>query len=76
LSATSKAEMRLPISFELPPVLLGVGVGGVNSDAASGKISRICFKEASRNFKSTFQDIEGAKKNKKPLAHIQKVLSL
>jgi hypothetical protein len=57
--------MRLPISFELPPVSLGVGGG--NYDAASGKISmelvRI-FKEASRNFKITFQDIEDTKKSK------------
>jgi hypothetical protein len=49
----SKAELRLTIPFELPPVLLG---GGGNSDAASGKISRIrkCFHRASRNLKSIF----------------------
>jgi hypothetical protein len=41
LSAISKAELRLPIPFELPPVSFGAGGGGKNSDAASGKISRI-----------------------------------
>jgi hypothetical protein len=43
-----------------------VGSGGEDSDAASGKISRISkiLKEARRNFRSTFQDIEDAKKFK------------
>ncbi len=44
--------MRLPISFELPPVSLGVGSGGGNSDAASGKISRI-----SKNFQRSKQEL-------------------
>jgi hypothetical protein len=64
--------MRLPISFELPPVSLGVGgwVGmgpwGGNSDAASGKISRISkqFQRSKQELKRPFQDIEDAKKFK------------
>jgi hypothetical protein len=42
--------MRLPISFELQPDLLGVGGG--NSDAASGKLSRI-----GKNFQRSNQEL-------------------
>ncbi len=46
LSCFSKNELRFTIPFELPPVLLGGGGGREgDSDAVSGKISRIikCF---------------------------------
>jgi hypothetical protein len=50
--------LRLTIPFELPPVSLGDGRAG-NTDAASGNISIISvIIEASRNLKSTFQEIE------------------
>jgi hypothetical protein len=64
LSATSKAEIRLPISFKLPPVLLWVGVGeGILMWLTVKYLELVrIFKEASRNYKSTFQDIEDAKK--------------
>ncbi len=55
--AISKAELRLPIPFKLPPVSLGEGGGG-DSDAASSKYPELLgvFKEASRKFKSTFRE--------------------
>jgi hypothetical protein len=44
------------------------GGGGVDSDAAPGKIPLVSvFIEASRNLKSTFQKTEDAKKNLKTI---------
>jgi hypothetical protein len=68
LSVFSKAELRLTIPFELPPVSLG----SEDSDAASGKISIISISisiliETSRNLKSSFQDIKDTKKIKKTI---------
>jgi hypothetical protein len=50
LSAFSKAELRFPIFFEVPP-----GVG--NSDATSCKISRIskCFHRSKQELKGSRQ---------------------
>ncbi len=66
LSAFSKDELWLTISFELPPVLLGVsgGGGGLDSCAASGKITMelvSIFIEASRTLKITFLNNKDAK---------------
>ncbi len=67
MSATSKVEMRLPISFELSPDLVGGWGWGerilMRLPVKYLELVRI-FKGASRNFKSTFQDIEDAKKFK------------
>ncbi len=51
LSAFSKAELRVTNPFELPPVR--GGGGGVNYDAASGKISIIskCFQRSKQELK-------------------------
>jgi hypothetical protein len=48
--------LRFIIPFELPPVLLGVGWGGGDSDAASGTISKIskCFHGSKLALKTYF----------------------
>ncbi len=75
LSATSKAELRLPIPFALPPVSLGGGGGKIlmRVPVKCLELVRI-FKEANRNFRSTFRDVEDAKKFKKTSTPLQKVL--
>jgi hypothetical protein len=74
LSALSKAEMRLPISFEFARLIGGGGGGeGIRTRLPVKYLELIrIFKEASRNFKGTFQDIEDAKKFKNH-RQIQKV---
>ncbi len=57
MTAISKAELRLPILFELPPVSLedgGEGVEILMRLPVKYKELVRTFKEASRNFKSTF----------------------
>jgi hypothetical protein len=71
LLAISKAVLMLPIVFELPPVSLGGGI--LMRLPVKYPELVIFFKEASRNFRSIFQDIEDAK-NLKTSAPIQKVL--
>jgi hypothetical protein len=62
LSAFPKDELRLTILFELPPVLFGAGGG--DSDAASGKISRIikCFHRSKQDLKKYFSEQKRRKK--------------
>ncbi len=65
--AFSKAELRLAIPFALPPVLLegGGGEGGILMRLPVKYLYFVSvFIEASKDLKSTFQDIEDAKKFK------------
>ncbi len=62
----------LPVAGLLPPFFFW---GGGNSDAASGKISRImkCFHISKQDLKKYFLNNKDAKKFKPPLGLIKKV---
>jgi hypothetical protein len=65
LSAISKAELRLPVPFELPPFSLGGGGRRVDIlIRLPVKYKKFVFIEASRKIKSTFRDIDNTKKFK------------